>query len=98
LTDWADWPLNTWSKADEFLLDLRLDAARYTDPPFVASADWMRLPLTHNPDFATWQPFLDEIIAHPTPDAFRAQHNFRAQSKFPGFTSPPGSTSFRPAC
>ena len=64
---------------------LRLDAARYTDPPFVASADWMRLPLTHYPDFATWQPFLDEIIAHPTPDAFRAQHNFRRTIEIPGF-------------
>src|ERR1700731_1447424 len=29
----------------------RLDAARHTDPPFVASADWMRLPLTRYPDF-----------------------------------------------
>ena len=64
---------------------LRLDAARYTDPPFVASADWMRLPLTHYPDFATWQPFLDEIIAHPTPDAFRAQRNFRRTIEIPGF-------------
>ena len=64
---------------------LRLDAARCTDPPFVASADWMRLPLTHYPDFATWQPFLDEIIAHPTPDAFRAQHNFRRTIEIPGF-------------
>jgi len=43
----------------------RLDAARHAKPPFVASADWMRLPLARYPDFATWQPFLDEIITHP---------------------------------
>src|SRR5580700_10164778 len=30
----------------------RLDAARHADPPFVGSADWMRLPLTRYPDFA----------------------------------------------
>ena len=45
----------------------------------------MRLPLTRYPDFATWQPFLDEIITHPAPDAFRARHNFRRTIDIPGF-------------
>jgi hypothetical protein len=63
----------------------RLDAARQTDPPFVNSPDWMRLPLAGTPDFATWQPFLDEIVSHPAPDALRAQHNFRATIDIPGF-------------
>jgi len=63
----------------------RLDAARHADPPFIGSADWLRLPLTHYPDFATWQPFLDEIITHPAPDAFRARHNFRRTIDIPGF-------------
>src|SRR5215471_1192102 len=34
----------------------RLDEALRDDPPFVTSADWMRLPLTGYPDFSTWQP------------------------------------------
>ncbi len=63
----------------------RLDAARQADPPFVTSPDWLRLPLTGYPDFATWQPFLDEIITHPAPDAFRARHNFRRTIDIPGF-------------
>ena len=63
----------------------RLDAARRADPPFVNSPDWMRLPLMGYPDFATWQPFLDEIISHPAPDAFRARHNFRRTIDIPGF-------------
>ena len=63
----------------------RLDAARNGDPPFIASSDWMRLPLTGYPDFAVWQPFLDEIITHPVPDAFRAAHNFRRTIEIPGF-------------
>jgi putative CocE/NonD family hydrolase len=63
----------------------RLDAARHADPPFGGSADWLRLPLTHYPDFATWQPFLDEIITHPAPDAFRSAHNFRRTIEIPGF-------------
>ena len=63
----------------------RLDAARRAEPPFVGSADWLRLPLTRYPDFATWQPFLDEIISHPAPDAFRARHNFRRTIDIPGF-------------
>ncbi|HUC10204.1 MAG TPA: CocE/NonD family hydrolase [Stellaceae bacterium] len=63
----------------------RLDAAREADPPFVGSADWMRLPLTQYPDFATGQPFLDDIITHPAPDAFRAAHNFRRTINIPGF-------------
>src|SRR5262245_36266535 len=40
---------------------------------------------TSYPDFATWQPFLDEIITHPAPDAFRAAHNFRPTIDIPGF-------------
>jgi uncharacterized protein len=63
----------------------RLDAARSADPPYIGSPDWMRLPLAGAPDFATWQPFLDEIISHPAPDAFRARHNFRATIDIPGF-------------
>jgi len=45
----------------------------------------MRLPLIGYPDFATWQPFLDEIISHPAPDDFRARHNFRRTIDVPGF-------------
>jgi putative CocE/NonD family hydrolase len=63
----------------------RLDAARRAEPPFIGSADWMRLPLTGYPDFSLWQPFLDEIITHPAPDAFRAAHNFRRTIGIPGF-------------
>ena len=63
----------------------RLDAARHADPPFIGSSDWMRLPLTRCPDFASWQPFLDDIITHPAPDAFRAAHNFRRTIDIPGF-------------
>ncbi len=63
----------------------RLDAARAADPPYVGSPDWMHLPLAGYPDFAIWQPFLDEIITHPVPDAFRAMHNFRATIDIPGF-------------
>ncbi len=63
----------------------RLDAARNAEPPFIASADWLRFPLTRYPDFATWQPFLDEIITHPAPDAFRRAHNFRRTIDIPGF-------------
>jgi uncharacterized protein len=63
----------------------RLDAARQADPPYIHSDDWMRLPLTGYPDFAIWQPFLDEIISHPAPDNFRARHNFRRTIDIPGF-------------
>jgi uncharacterized protein len=63
----------------------RLDAARHAEPPFVGSPDWLRLPLTRYPDFATWQPFLDEILTHPAPDAFRAAHDFRRTIEIPGF-------------
>ena len=62
----------------------RLDAARRDEPPYIDSPDWMHLPLAGYPDFATWQPFLDEIIGHPTPDAFRTRHNFRATIAIPG--------------
>lgn len=64
---------------------LALDAARQTNPPFIDSADWMHLPLTGYPDCSVWQPYLDEILSHPTPDAFRARHNFRATINVPGF-------------
>jgi len=63
----------------------RLDAARGAEPPFIGSPDWMHLPLARTPDFATWQPFLDEIISHPAPDPFRTRHNFRATIDIPGF-------------
>jgi putative CocE/NonD family hydrolase len=63
----------------------RLDAARQESPPFIGSPDWLRLPLTGYPDFAVWQPFLDEIITHPAPDAFRARHDFRRTIDIPGF-------------
>src|SRR5205823_5897893 len=49
-----------------------LDAACHAEPPFVGSEDWMRLPITRYPDFATRPPFLDVIITHPEPDAFRS--------------------------
>lgn len=62
----------------------RLEAARNADPPFIASDDWMHLPLRGYPDFSTWQPYLDEIIGHPAPDAFRARHNFRRSIEIPG--------------
>lgn len=63
----------------------RLDAARNASPPFIASPDWMRLPLAGTPDFATWQPFLDEIISHPAQDDFRRRHDFRRTIDIPGF-------------
>jgi putative CocE/NonD family hydrolase len=63
----------------------RLDGARHSDPPFIGSPDWMRLPLTRYPDFTTWQPFLDEILTHPAPDPFRARHDFRRTIDIPGF-------------
>lgn len=63
----------------------RLEAASRADPPFVGSEDWMHLPLLDYPDFATWQPFLDEILSHPAPDAFRARHDFRRTISIPGF-------------
>ncbi len=63
----------------------RLAAARLVDPPFIDSPDWLSLPLAGYPDFATWQPFLDEIVSHPAPDTFRAAHNFRRTIDIPGF-------------
>jgi putative CocE/NonD family hydrolase len=63
----------------------RLEAACRAQPPFISAADWMRLPLTGYPDFATWQPYLDEIITHAAPDRFRARHNFRRTIEIPGF-------------
>ncbi len=63
----------------------RLEAACHADPPFVESEDWLRLPLTGYPDFSTWQPFLDEIIGHPAPDAFRTAHDFCRTIEAPGF-------------
>jgi len=64
---------------------VRLDAAKADALPFVTSSDWMHLPLSAYPDFTTWQPYLDEIITHPAPDEFRAQHNFRRTTEIPGF-------------
>jgi putative CocE/NonD family hydrolase len=63
----------------------RLEAACRMQPPFLGSDDWLRLPLSHYPDFSTWQPFLDEIIGHPAPDEFRQRHNFRRTIEIPGF-------------
>ena len=63
----------------------RLDAAKADLPPFIGSEDWMRLPLSDYPDFTKWQPYLNEIITHPAPDQFRAQHNFRRTIEIPGF-------------
>ena len=63
----------------------RLDAARHDVPAYTSSEDWMRLPLLDYPDFAVWQPFLNEIISHPLPDAFRTAHNFRDAIEIPGF-------------
>ena len=63
----------------------RLEAASHAALPFIHSKDWMRLPLTHHPDFTPWQPFLNELITHPAPDAFRAAHNFRRSIDIPGF-------------
>src|SRR5271168_770667 len=37
------------------------------------------------PGLSSSQPFLDEIITHPAPDAFRAAHNFRRTIGIPGF-------------
>lgn len=64
---------------------VRLEAAKRDVPPFVESADWMRLPLMGYPDFTVWQPYLDEIISHPSVDDFRARHNFRDRIEIPGF-------------
>ncbi|HEV7802280.1 MAG TPA: CocE/NonD family hydrolase [Burkholderiales bacterium] len=63
----------------------RLEAACRTNPPFVGSEDWLRLPLSKYPDFSTWQPFLDEIVSHPAPDEFRHRHDFRRTIEIPGF-------------
>lgn len=62
-----------------------LDNARKLRPPYVGCEEWMHLPLVGYPDFAVWQPYLDELISHPAPDAFRAAHNFRATIDVPGF-------------
>jgi uncharacterized protein len=63
----------------------RLEAASRASPPFLDSEDWLHLPLSHYPDFSTWQPFLDEIISHPASDPFRLRHNFRRTIDIPGF-------------
>ena len=61
----------------------RLEAARQAPLPFIESADWMRLPLTGYPDFATWQPYLDEIItgAFGDSDAFRSRCRWRSNTR-----------------
>jgi len=63
----------------------RLQEASRASLPFIRSEDWMRLPLKGYPAFSIWQPFLDEILAHPAPDAFRARHDFRSTIAIPGF-------------
>jgi putative CocE/NonD family hydrolase len=62
-----------------------LAAAQRDWPPYIESPDWLRLPLSGYPDFSVCQPYLDEVITHPAPDAFRARHNFRATIAAPGF-------------
>lgn len=62
-----------------------LDGARNQRPPYVGVAEWMHLPLLGYPDFSVWQPYLDELISHPAPDAFRARHDFRSSIDVPGF-------------
>ena len=63
----------------------RLEAASHGTPPFIDCQDWLRLPLTHHPDFTVWQPFLNELLTHPAPDAFRTAHDFRRTIAIPGF-------------
>jgi putative CocE/NonD family hydrolase len=76
----------------------RLDAARHEEPPFIGSSDWMRLPLTRYPDFATWQPFLTK--SSPTRPPTRSARGIISaeRSTSPAFTRPAGSTSSRRAC
>lgn len=62
-----------------------LDGARHQRPPYLDCAEWMHLPLLGYPEFSVWQPYLDELISHPAPDAFRAAHSFRATIDVPGF-------------
>ncbi len=63
----------------------RLEAGKIALPPFVGSFDWTALPLKDTAAFSVIQPFLDEILAHPIPDEFRATHDFRASIDIPGF-------------
>ena len=63
----------------------RLEAACHGTLPFIDCQDWLRLPLTNHPDFTVWQPFLNEILTHPAPDAFRTVHDFRRTITIPGF-------------
>jgi hypothetical protein len=62
-----------------------LAAAGAQWPPFTGSPDWMRLPLRGYPDFSVGQPYLNELLNHPAPDAFRARHDFRSTIGVPGF-------------
>jgi putative CocE/NonD family hydrolase len=62
-----------------------LDGARHQRPPYVDVPEWMHLPLLGYPDFADSQPYLDELLSHPAPDAFRVAHDFRATIDAPGF-------------
>lgn len=64
---------------------LALDGARTQRPPYVHTPEWMHLPLRGYPDFSVWQPYLDELISHPAPDAFRAAHDFRSTIEVPVF-------------
>jgi putative CocE/NonD family hydrolase len=71
--------------ADALAKAKRLEEAKSTEPPFVGSPDWMALPLKGTSAFSVIQPFLDEILSHPVPDAFRAAHDFRKTIDIPGF-------------
>jgi len=60
---------------------LALDAAQ----PFTDCEQWMHLPLINSPGSSICQPYLNEILSHPEPDAFRATHDFRTSINVPGF-------------
>jgi hypothetical protein len=50
------------------------------------------LPLTGYPDFATWQPFLDEIITHP---GVRGLNYLRALANYPWNAEDPDYNGWR---
>jgi predicted acyl esterase len=75
----------------------RLDAARLESPPFINSADWLHLPLTAYPDSphgrrSSMRSSPIRPMTHSAPGTISA-----GASTSPAFTSPAGSTSFRPA-
>lgn len=69
----------------DFNSNLGSDHDAATVPFLTSSADWMHLPLTGYPDFSVVQPFLDEILTHPTTDDFRQGHDFVPTIEVPGF-------------